>query len=157
MTYGVASAMLLRDLILERQNAWAEVFDPSRVKPLASARDFVRANVDVAFRFVSGRLAPAECERIDDVPRGEARTVLINGRKLAVYRNDRGVVTALSPVCSHMGCIVDWNAQEKTWDCPCHGSRFHAEGDVHTGPAVSGLERVEIEPFPAAASPSRTR
>jgi glycine/D-amino acid oxidase-like deaminating enzyme/nitrite reductase/ring-hydroxylating ferredoxin subunit len=144
MTYSVASAMLLRDLVLERENAWSEVFDPSRVKPLASARDFVRANVDVALRMVGGRLSPAECESIDEVPRGEGRTVLVQGKKLAVYRDDRGQVTALSPVCPHMGCIVDWNAQEKTWDCPCHGSRFHAQGGVQSGPATAGLERVEV-------------
>ena len=144
MTYGVLAATLLRDLVLDRENPVAHVFDPARVKPLASARDFVRANVDIAFRFVGGRLSPSECDDIDDVPRGEARTVSVQGRKLAVFRNDHGEVTALSPVCPHMGCVIDWNPQDGTWDCPCHGSRFHACGEVHTGPATRGLEKVSL-------------
>jgi glycine/D-amino acid oxidase-like deaminating enzyme/nitrite reductase/ring-hydroxylating ferredoxin subunit len=154
MTHGTIAGILLRDLVLGVDNAWAHAFDPSRRRLRASAWQFLKTNADVARRFVSARLARAETDSIDDVPVGEGRMVRVEGRKLAVYRDERGTVTAMSPVCTHMGCIVDWNEKEKTWDCPCHGSRFAATGEVHTGPATTPLERVELGvsvPLPAPA------
>jgi Rieske Fe-S protein len=66
--------------------------------------------------------------------------------KLAVYRGEGGALHALSAVCTHLGCIVHWNSLERTWDCPCHGSRFSIDGAVLNGPAVAGLERKPLSP-----------
>ncbi|MFL6863305.1 MAG: Rieske 2Fe-2S domain-containing protein [Allosphingosinicella sp.] len=76
---------------------------------------------------------------------GEGKIVSIGGRRLAVHRDDTGTLHALSPVCTHMGCDVAWNTAERTWDCPCHGSRYAIDGRVVNGPATDGLERVEVE------------
>ena len=75
--------------------------------------------------------------------------VKVRGRKLAVFRDAAGSLTALSPVCPHMACLVDWNARERTWDCPCHGSRFSATGEVLTGPAKAALHRVALDEEPS--------
>jgi Rieske Fe-S protein len=73
------------------------------------------------------------------VKRGEGKIVLLGGGKVAAYRNDKGKLSVKSAVCTHMGCIVRWNDVEKTWDCPCHGSRFQATGEVMAGPAETPL------------------
>src|SRR4029078_9440516 len=81
----------------------------------------------------------SEGKSLKSVKREEGKLLRINGKRAAVYRSANGKVTKLSPVCTHMGCLVRWNDSESTWDCPCHGSRFHATGEVLAGPAHCGL------------------
>jgi Rieske Fe-S protein len=106
-------------------------------------------------RFVGGRLAKGERTPVAELARGEAKILQIEGDKTAVYRDERGAVHAVSPVCTHMGCLVDWNAAEKSWDCPCHGSRFDYDGRVLHGPAKKPLEERQIEATPKAAATVR--
>jgi glycine/D-amino acid oxidase-like deaminating enzyme/nitrite reductase/ring-hydroxylating ferredoxin subunit len=142
MTLGAFSATLIADLILDRRNPWADLFDPHR-KKLAGAWSYVSENKDFPLHLVKDRLAPARKSPADLGP-GEAAIVKIDGRRCAAHRNAEGRCTIVSATCPHMGCIVHWNAAEETWDCPCHGSRFTAEGDVIAGPAETGLEKVNV-------------
>ena len=145
MTNGTAAAIILADLILGRANPWAELFDSKRLKPLASAATFVRENASVARHFVGDRLDRGDAAALDGLAPGEGRLVRLGGRKTAAYRDDAGRLHALSPVCTHLGCHVKWNPAERSWDCPCHGSRFSGEGSVIQGPATRDLTRRETD------------
>lgn len=140
ITLGTFAAILLRDLITGKSNAWAELFDPRR-KRLGAAWEYIKENKDYPWHMACDWLAPAGSP--EDVARGTGDVVRIDGKRRALYVDEHGKKTALSPVCPHMGCIVHWNNAEKTWDCPCHGSRFTATGAVMAGPAESDLEKVE--------------
>ncbi|MFO0842668.1 MAG: FAD-dependent oxidoreductase [Gemmataceae bacterium] len=138
MTHGTIAGMLLRDLILERPNPWAAVYEPSR-KPLKAAGDYARENLNVAGQYLDW-VTGGDVSSADDVAPGQGAVVRRGLKKVAVYRDESGRVGECSAVCTHLGCIVNWNAAEKTWDCPCHGSRFSKEGHVLHGPAVADLE-----------------
>ncbi|MFN3652335.1 MAG: FAD-dependent oxidoreductase [Armatimonadota bacterium] len=138
MTGGTVAGMLLRDLITGKENRWAELYDPNRVNR-ESLSSFVRENADVARHFVGDRLARREA--ISLAP-GEGAVEELDGEKVAAYRDAGGTLHCFKPYCTHMGCVLNWNPAEKSWDCPCHGSRFAAEGSVLHGPAVKALERV---------------
>jgi glycine/D-amino acid oxidase-like deaminating enzyme/nitrite reductase/ring-hydroxylating ferredoxin subunit len=138
MTFGTLAALMARDWVLGRKNPWRELFSPRR-KKLSGAWDYLRENKDYPCYLAKRLLAAADTASLDDVPRGEGRIVRLDGRKAAVHRRDDGSLCIHSAVCPHLGCIVEWNAAEKTWDCPCHGSRFQATGEVIAGPAESPL------------------
>jgi len=141
MTNGTLSAMIIADLILGRSNPWSSLFDPSRVRPIASGRQIIGENVNAVKEFVSGLvLAPKERD-IAVLPVGEGMKMVIDKKEVAVYRDEDGTVHAVSPVCTHMACTVNWNNAEKTWDCPCHGSRYTYDGKVIHGPAVRNLRK----------------
>jgi glycine/D-amino acid oxidase-like deaminating enzyme/nitrite reductase/ring-hydroxylating ferredoxin subunit len=144
MTFGTLSGMILTDLILGRQNPYAALYDATRVKPKAGAKDFIQENAEVAFRFVADRLAKPEAQDLSEVPPGEGRIMEVDGKKVAVFREESGAVHAVSPVCTHVGCYVHWNKGERSWDCPCHGSRFSPTGEVLNGPAVKPLPSKKI-------------
>ena len=147
MTFGTVSGMLVADLIQGREHRWRGLFDPTRIKPIASAVDFVTENIDFPKHLVPDRLTSLDVEghSLDDVGAGEGKILKLDGRKVAVSRDETGRVIALSPVCTHMGCDVHWNNAERSWDCPCHGSRFAPSGDVLNGPAVDPLKPAEID------------
>lgn len=145
MIFGTVGGMLLADLALEREREWAEVYRTSRLKPLAGGPHIAKLNLEVARDFVKDRLTTRRIEDVSEVPVGEGQVVRLGGEKVAVYREEAGKVHAVSPVCTHAGCLVHWNPSEKSWDCPCHGSRFSPDGQVLEGPAVKGLEPVQIE------------
>jgi glycine/D-amino acid oxidase-like deaminating enzyme/nitrite reductase/ring-hydroxylating ferredoxin subunit len=140
LTFGTLAATIAADLILGRPNPYAEVFDATRVKPVASAARFVAENVDFPAHFVADRIKRAESDSADAVGPGQGRVVEIDGHKRAVFRTEAGEVSVLDPVCPHMGCLVAFNDAEKSWDCPCHGSRFDTDGTVINGPAVAPLK-----------------
>jgi len=137
MTHGAIAGMLLSDLILGRRNPWEHLYDPSR-KTLRSVGDFVRENVNAVSHFVE-YVTPGEVPSEAEIGPGHGAIVRSGLHKLAVYRDDAGSVHRLSAICPHLGCMVHWNSLERTWDCPCHGSRFSPDGAVLNGPAVSGL------------------
>lgn len=91
--------------------------------------------------FVEGRLSKALVSK-DTLKPGEGAIVEVNGKKIAAYKNNKNELIQLSPVCTHLGCIVGWNGKEKTWDCPCHGSRYEADGTVKNGPAKKNLKKI---------------
>jgi glycine/D-amino acid oxidase-like deaminating enzyme/nitrite reductase/ring-hydroxylating ferredoxin subunit len=143
ITNGTTAGMILCDLIRGRDNPWAQVFDATRMKPLAGAKSFISENIGTAAELVGGYLQ-GERRSLDELPVGEAAIVKLNGERTAVFRDERGVLHAVSAVCTHMGCVLGWNAVDRTWDCSCHGSRFTLDGTVLHGPATTALKRVPL-------------
>jgi glycine/D-amino acid oxidase-like deaminating enzyme/nitrite reductase/ring-hydroxylating ferredoxin subunit len=141
LAMGIAGAELLTAWVEGRDHAWRELFDTRRVRLRASAGSLLKENANVALRFVGDRVVKRA--GVDSIGPGEGRIVGAGLGQRAVYRDDDGKLHALSARCSHLGCIVNWNSGERTWDCPCHGSRFAATGEVIMGPAVRGLPRRE--------------
>ncbi len=146
MTHATVAAMILRDHITGTENPWASLYDATRLKPTAAAGSFVTENLNVAKRFVGDRLATLRPEPADSLAPGEAGLRVVNGHKVAAYRDETGQLHAISARCTHMGCLVSWNTAEQSWDCPCHGSRFDVDGRVIQGPAVRPLESREYRP-----------
>ncbi len=142
MTFGTLSGMMATDRLLGRSNPWAELFDPSRKNLRGAAWDYIKENKDYPYYLVRDRVAGAEGRSLRAVPRGQGRIVDHHGEQAAAYRDDSGAVTLCSAVCTHMGCLVEWNTAERTWDCPCHGSRFKVDGQVIGGPAEAPLKRL---------------
>jgi len=143
MTHGTIAGMLLTDLIMERENPWTDLYDPSR-KTMVAAKDFIQENINVAAQYADAP-TPGEVDSIDEIEKGAGAIVRRGLSKVAAYRDDDGVVHTVSAVCVHLGCIVAWNAAEKTWECPCHGSRYDRFGAVVNGPANSNLKPVAEE------------
>ncbi|MFL6228926.1 MAG: FAD-dependent oxidoreductase [Pyrinomonadaceae bacterium] len=143
MTHGTIAGMLLTDLIMGRENPWADLYDPAR-KTLSAIKDFAKENLNVAAQYTD-LATPGDVESVEEIKTGEGAIIRRGLTKVAVHRDDEGVRHERSAVCAHLGCVVAWNSFEKTWDCPCHGSRYHREdGHVVNGPAINGLgEAVE--------------
>jgi glycine/D-amino acid oxidase-like deaminating enzyme/nitrite reductase/ring-hydroxylating ferredoxin subunit len=143
MTFGTLAGMMASDYVLGRKNPWTELFDPSRKKVLGGLWDYVRENKDYPYYLVRDRFVGREGRSRRSVKRGSGKVLDLNGQSVAVYRNEQGATIERSAICTHMGCIVDWNEAERTWDCPCHGSRFQPDGKVIAGPAESPLPKIE--------------
>jgi glycine/D-amino acid oxidase-like deaminating enzyme/nitrite reductase/ring-hydroxylating ferredoxin subunit len=141
MTHGTIGAMLITDLIMDRHNPWEKLYDPGRVR-LRATKEFTRENANVAMQYKDWVTA-GDVKELGEIQPGHGAVVRKGVEKIAVYRDENGGLEFHSAVCTHLGCIVAWNGVEKSWDCPCHGSRFDAHGDVIEGPAVAGLESVE--------------
>jgi Rieske Fe-S protein len=142
MSNGTAAAMMLTDLVTGRPNPWLDVYDATRLNPGQAGPDLVKQNLDVARRFIGGRLARVPA--VEDIGPGHGSVVQDGGQRFAVYRDEAGSVTALSARCTHMGCLVAFNSAERSWDCPCHGSRFDLAGEVIEGPATRPLEPADL-------------
>jgi len=141
LTHGTIAGMLLCDLILGRQSPWEKVYSPSRV-PVRAAGEFAREDLNMAAQYADW-LTPGDVDSTDEIGR-ESGAILRRGlEKLAVYRDAGGALHECSAACPHLGCIVQWNPGEQTWDCPCHGSRFDARGHVINGPANRDLAPVK--------------
>lgn len=143
MTHGTIAGLLIPDLIEGRLNPWAALYDPAR-KTLQAAGTFARENLKVAGHYAD-HATGSEVDQVSDIRPGEGAVMRQGLRKLALYRDPAGQLHTLSATCPHLGCIVHWNSGEKTWDCPCHGSRFHALGEVVNGPANKGLARERLD------------
>ena len=141
-TLGTLSAMMVRDKFVGRKNPWLELFDVNRKKLHGGTWRFVKENLDYPYYMLRDRFAAAEGDSVDDLKIGEGRILKLEGTRVAAYRDDSGKVHLLSPVCTHLRCIVRWNNADKTWDCPCHGSRFKPTGEVFSGPAEEPLEKL---------------
>jgi Rieske Fe-S protein len=134
--------MIAVDGILGRPNPWAELFDISRKKLRGAAWDYVLENKDYPYYLIRDRFAGADGRTLRSVKRGEGRILELSGQRAAVYRDESGASIVRSAVCTHLGCEVAWNTAERTWDCPCHGSRFKPTGEVLAGPAESPLPAI---------------
>ncbi len=139
MTNSTVASMIIRDLIIEGTSPWQDVYNPSRQTIAASAKTFVVENLNVAKELIKGKLTSLP----DDVELspGEGRVIEADGERAGAYKDNNGTVHIVNTTCTHMGCELMWNSAEKTWDCPCHGSRFSYEGDVVEGPALNPLDR----------------
>ncbi|CAN5608044.1 FAD-dependent oxidoreductase [soil metagenome] len=143
MTLGTVAALMGVDRVLGRKNPWQDLFDVSRKKIKGGAWDYLKENIDYPYYFLRDRLAAAEGDSVESLKTGQGKILKLEGKRVAAYRNPNGKVTLLSPYCTHMGCLVRWNAADTSWDCPCHGSRFKATGDVIAGPAETPLEKAQ--------------
>lgn len=142
ITLGTFAAMQICDRVCGKQNAWGDLFSPDR-KAFAGVWEYLKENKDYPAYFIKEHLSPPASP--NEIRQCQGAIVKIDGKKRAVYIDEEGKRTVLSPVCPHMGCIVAWNAAEKTWDCPCHGSRFMSTGEVLSGPAETNLESADAE------------
>jgi glycine/D-amino acid oxidase-like deaminating enzyme/nitrite reductase/ring-hydroxylating ferredoxin subunit len=142
LTNGTAAAILMSDTIRGRSSQYVQLYNSLRVDPLQSAKDYVKANVKTAGHYLVDHLKRLTAPSPENLPPGQGGIVTLEGKKVAAYRDDAGELTAVSSICSHLGCVVSFNNAEKTWDCPCHGSRFDLEGRVVSGPATKDLKRL---------------
>jgi glycine/D-amino acid oxidase-like deaminating enzyme/nitrite reductase/ring-hydroxylating ferredoxin subunit len=141
MTNGAAAARILTDHITGVPNAWSDVFDATRQRAVITSSEFYKENADaVGRRLVGDRLATLRPPAAESLAPGEGGIVRLGGDKVAAFRDDDGILHAVSPVCTHVGCLVSFNRAERTWACPCHGSRFSIDGQVIEGPALAPLE-----------------
>jgi len=139
LTHGTIGGMLVTDMILRRPNPWSELYDPGRVRT-GAAVEWVKENLNVVLQYRSW-LTRGDVESIDQITPNNGAVVVESGRKIAVYRDERGAIHRRSAVCPHLGCIVAWNPAASSWDCPCHGSRFAPSGKVINGPAQRDLPK----------------
>jgi len=139
MTHGTIAGLLLSDLVAGRENEWATLYDPAR-KSLRAGIEFARENLNVAGQYAD-YVTPGDVKRVEDIAPGDGAIVRRGFRQIASYRDESGRLHEHSAVCTHLGCIVAWNATEQSWDCPCHGSRYDKlDGHVLNGPAIVGLK-----------------
>ena len=145
MSHGTIAGMLIADLIQGRPSPWEPVYDPARVTLKATpTAEFLKENLNVAAQY-RDLVTPGEVSEVAEIPFGEGRVMRRGAHKLAVHRSESGEVTVRSAVCTHLYCVVGWNTAENTWDCPCHGSRFAADGTVINGPAVMPLGEASLD------------
>lgn len=145
MTGGVVAAMTIAALVRGEEEPWGGLYDPGRIaSPLRSAPAYLKAQWDTGKHFVKDRLdtlGGGSNGPVESLRPGEGTVVRAGGKPCAVHRDDQGRLHAVSAVCTHMGCVVAFNNAERTWECPCHGSRFAVDGEILQGPALSPLER----------------
>lgn len=142
---GTAAGLILSDLIVDGESPWEAVFDPQRLKLKASAPTFIKENAHVGKKFVGDWLGSMLSNDAIPKRRDSATVTRRNGKPVGIYRDEEGEVHAVSAICPHMRCVVEWNDAERTWDCPCHGSQFDCDGDVLHGPAVEGLSEKNLD------------
>ena len=143
MIYSHISAMILTDLIAKGYCEYESVFSPKRIKPIAAFSNFIKENADVVKEIITGYLPKEKIDMID-IALEEGKVVEFEGKKMGVYRDTNGAIYAVNPVCPHMKCVVHWNSTERSWDCPCHGSRFSFTGELLNGPAKHDLELYKL-------------
>ena len=141
MTHGTIAGILITDLILGRHNAWQPLYDPGRVT-LRATGEFAKEALNMAAQYADW-VTGGDVSSTDEINKDSGAVMRRGALKVAVYRDKTGALHERSAVCTHLGCIVQWNPSEKTWDCPCHGSRFDKFGDVINGPANTGLPKVK--------------
>ncbi len=143
LTFGTLGAIIASDAILGRRNPWTELFEPGRAAVRRGLWEYIKENADYPYYLVRDRFAGAEARSLRALKRGQGKVIEKNGVKIAAYRDDNGATVLRSATCTHMGCVVAWNEAERTWDCPCHGSRFKPNGAVISGPAEAPLAEIE--------------
>jgi glycine/D-amino acid oxidase-like deaminating enzyme/nitrite reductase/ring-hydroxylating ferredoxin subunit len=139
MTHGTIGGILICDLIQGRENRWASLYDPSRVR-VGAAGDFLRENLNVAAQYASW-ITPGDVSSVDEIAPNSGAVLREGATKIAVFRDEAGELHRFSAACTHLGCVLGWNKAASTWDCPCHGSRYDALGRVVNGPASQDMRK----------------
>ena len=142
MTHTTIAGMLITDLILGKENPYAELYSPKRI-PIKVPGTFLSETFNMAVQY-GDYIKKGDIEEASQLANGEGAILSKGFKKFALYRDSQGALHSFSAICPHLGCVLQWNGDEKTFDCPCHGSRFSKEGTVINGPALSNLERIEI-------------
>lgn len=142
MTNGTTAALLLNDLITGKDNPYRELFTPLRFQAHPSVKHFIVQNADVAMHLVSGKVEIVR-KKPEDLRNDEGAVVTVNGKRAGAYKDREGNLHLVDTTCTHMRCELEWNSSERTWDCPCHGSRFSYQGEIFEGPAIKPLPRIE--------------
>ncbi|MES2949629.1 MAG: FAD-dependent oxidoreductase [Pseudomonadota bacterium] len=143
MTHCTAGAIAITDMVMGRTNAWADLYDPSR-KAIHGLGDFVKEQANTLAQYKE-LVTGGDVESVEQIMPGEAAVLRQGARKLAVYRDAASALHVRSAICTHLGCVVAWNPAEKSWDCPCHASRFGVDGEVLHGPAGSPLSQETLQ------------
>lgn len=143
LVYGTLAAQIISDQIQGKSNNYEELYSPKRFTPVKSVKNFVKENASVFYDFVKDYLTNHP-SALQVVPMGEGQVMEHGGHKLAVYHDETEGLKVCSAVCPHLGCVVRWNNDERSWDCPCHGSRFDTDGEVLEGPSLYALARAEV-------------
>ena len=151
MTHGTIAGIVITDLIHGSAVPWAKLYDPSR-KMLGAAKEYAKENANVAWQYTDW-IRSGEVDSAADIPAGQGAVYRRGVHKIAAYRDKDGTLHEMSAACTHLGCPVNWNAADNTWDCKCHGSRFDAFGEVVSGPAIHALRPVENAPQDVRNSP----
>ncbi|WP_226034763.1 FAD-dependent oxidoreductase [Aquibacillus saliphilus] len=141
MTNGTSAALIIADIISGKDNPYKELFSPSRFHADPDMKKFTQINADVSKHLIKGKLEYTKT-KIEDIKEDEGKIIRVNGKRTGVYRDKEGEVHLVDTTCTHMGCEVNWNEGDRTWDCPCHGSRFSIAGEVIEGPAKKPIKKV---------------
>lgn len=151
MAHGTLSGLLIRDLITGKDNPYAKIYAPSRFPLDPSLKTFMKENMNVAAQLISGKFDRPDKE-IKDIGHDEGAVITIKGKRAGAYMDGEGKLFVVDTTCTHMGCEVNWNSGDRTWDCPCHGSRFAYDGKVVEGPADQPLKRIDPDEIDYSAS-----
>ena len=143
MTHGTLGGIIITDMITGKENKWADIYKPTRTS-LRVAGKFLKEAMNMAAQYVDW-VSKEDVEKAEELSNEEGGIISAGLKKIAAYRDDTGQLHLFSASCPHLGCVVQWNADEKSFDCPCHGSRFSAEGKVINGPAINGLKILSAE------------
>jgi glycine/D-amino acid oxidase-like deaminating enzyme/nitrite reductase/ring-hydroxylating ferredoxin subunit len=144
MIYGTAAAAILTDMICNGKNQYTDLFKPSRVKPIAEFQNLAKEGADVTASMMAGWVSIPKLEELAGLAKGEAKVVKYEGNPVALYKDDKGTLHAVNPACPHIKCSVGWNNTEKSWDCPCHGSRYSYTGELLCAPSRDDLHIIDL-------------
>ncbi|KAB8138542.1 FAD-dependent oxidoreductase [Gracilibacillus oryzae] len=142
MTNSMVAANLITDMIIQNDNPYIDLYRPSRFHPDPDLKQFISTNTNVAKEFIMGKIGNKN-DHIDKLEINTAKKVKHHGQTIGIYKDTHEKIHAVDTTCTHLGCELNWNNTEKTWDCPCHGSRFHYKGDVIEGPAIKPLNKID--------------
>ena len=145
MVYSGVAALTLEEILNNKETERTKLFNPNRIKPVAGFTNFVQHNASVVGELIGRLFSGERLDELASLAPGEAKMVSYEKEKIALFKDDEGVLHAVSPVCTHMKCEVKWNNAERSWDCPCHGARYSYDGKVLNGPADRDVEPIHIE------------
>ncbi len=143
MTTSCVASNIISDMILGKKNAYSDIFLSTRFKPVKNGTEFVNMLKQVSTSLVIDKFK-IPSDSLNNIGRDEGKIIEVNGAKIGVYRDASGKFFGVKPICSHLGCELSWNNLEKTWDCPCHGSRFSYTGTSLYDPSIKDLELIEL-------------
>ena len=144
MTNGTAAALLLKDTVLDKENRYKTLYSPTRFYATPSIKNFLVQNADVVGQLIKGKLQLSDVNP-HQLEQDEGAIVVIRGERKGAYRDKEGELHIVDTTCTHVGCEVEWNSGERSWDCPCHGSRFTYTGEVIEGPAEKPLKKYDYK------------
>lgn len=143
MTTSHVAAEIIRDKILGKENKYEEIYKATRIQALKNYKEFGNILKQTAYSLGINKIKPSEY-KLEDLKKDSGGIVEYNGKKVGIYKDKEGKIYAVEPYCKHLGCELSWNNLEKTWDCPCHGSRYDYTGKLITEPSVKDLDKADI-------------